>query len=621
MILVQRKKTDINVSTNVNDYIIVDSELGNDDTAEINSSNSCRTLEKAIELADTYNKDIKIRIVKDYNSDHNIVITNRINTNKIIITCENDSIISNLISAVGNQGNTSYVPYFIYNDGLFIENAASCDEYDAINYIEGNIISIVTPPEQSGGMYINTIELPRPDLNFTLNSKIHLFSLWHNTICDIIEIRESSIVVKTSSVNYNYQVNQYCKYRVINYQGLKEGFLYTKSDNTYTIEYNSVFKYMPKIISLTVSNSVNIEFYNCTIIGLNISINNSYAVTFNSCKFQYCDSIYINQSIVNFKNNYFFKIQRHLYNSRKSSVIISNNIFKGCSYILIQGAGLVQYNEFCYGKSAIYYNNVSRRTIQFNTEKCVIRNNYIHHMGQFLYGDFAAIYGGGNANCDIYYNVIKDCIGRPNDYYHGVYMDEGANNVSIKYNLVINCNCNFKTHFGYGNIVYNNLSAYPVKDHIAYDLNGTLQSATSFIANIFYEGTVNYYNVLTDNALFQYNLFDKSVTTSPPVLNYKTTIPFTDPKNCDFSLSVNPFTYDIISIGSTNIRNKDQSFIDTSFFDRKIKYGITETHPYRDLVKFDLQLQYQGILYKYDKWFKLAEKYFYNIENEYLNNI
>lgn len=621
MILIQRKQTSINVTTNIDDYIIVDTELGNDDTAQINSSNSCKTLKKAIELADIYNKNIKIRIIKDYNLDNDIAIA-RINTNKIVITCENDSIISNLTSAINNQGDTSYVPYFIYNDGLFIENAAACDEYDAINYIEGNIISIVTPPIQNGGNYINTIELPKPDLSFTLDSKIHLYSMWHNIICNIIEIRENSIIVETPSVNYNYQVNQECKYRIINCQGLKEGFLYTKSDNTYTIKYNSTFKYIPKITSLKVLNSVNIEFDNCIIIGLNIFINNSYAITFNSCKFQYCNSIQTHKSIVNFKNNYFFKTQLPLITNESSAVIISNNIFKGCKYIQIKGAGLIQYNEFCYGiNAAIYYNNINRKHTLSDRKKCVICNNYIHHMGQLLHGDYAAIYGIGNSNCDIYYNVIKDCVGRPSQYYHGIYMDEGANNVSIKYNIVINCNRNFKTHFGYGNIVYNNLSAYPVKDHIAYDLNGTLQSATSFIANIFYEGTVNYLNVLSDNALFQYNLFDSSVNTSPPFLNYKTTIPFTDPKNCDFSLSVNPFKYSIISIGSTDVRNKNQSFIDTSFFDKKIKYGITETHPYKDLAKFDLQLQYQGVLYDYDKWFKLTEKYFYNIENEYLNNI
>ena len=71
MILIQRKQTSIDLSTNIDDYIIVDAELGNDNTAQINSSNSCRTLEKAIELADIYNKNIKIRI---YNKEITITI-------------------------------------------------------------------------------------------------------------------------------------------------------------------------------------------------------------------------------------------------------------------------------------------------------------------------------------------------------------------------------------------------------------------------------------------------------------------------------------------------------------------------------------------------------------------
>ena len=615
---------------NTNYVVYLDQTNGNDSNIVVNDSTKpAKTLQKAIDTAADMNKPCEVRIMSDYVISGSERIM-KIKSNKVVVTCKDDVVITGLVASTV----TNIEPFVIKVGSDFKQLAASCDFFDVEHYIDFSVKSVSNQHKDENSNYVQNVVMNIPSgYNVSVGTLLDVYTACVNAHGVVTAISGNEMTVELESSNYAVLRTAVGKYRFINYGDDENAFKFIKTNEIYQIigDYTNVKTMQPSVLSLEVV--FNLVFKNCNFECISnnnkigISIINGYSIRFEGCSFEYCGKIWGSSNTdITFNNSYFHYTDNTVYSKNE---IVKNCLFKS-SYLAIQYSMLVQNNEFCYSLKGIATGISRKETSQAlnNIQNTlVIQNNELHHIGLLLQGDYGVIYQYGQKNAVIQYNYIHDCVGRTtNGSITGIYCDEAAYGMLIRYNMLVNCTSSSYTHFGRGNVFYNNLFAYPVTEQIKYSEN-CYECGTSYIANIFHKGKIseNYINKLeTDDAMFQFNVIEEPLDIQETAYvhsNKVAEIPFNDPAHSDFEIPNHKYSIDKITMGSADVRNFNQSMIDTTFFERitnsngtlKHSYGLPADSKWSD--KRGLSVNFTP---NYDKWFLEHVMSTFNVSNDYL---
>ena len=628
------RKLQVASNDNIYHVIYVDQANGNDGNIGIDDETKpAKTLQKAIDALVNINEPCEVRIVSDYtiNGLERII---KVTSNKVVVTCANGAVITGLATSP----TTTIEPKFIKVGSTYKELASTCDELDAEHYFDFSAKSFSNQNYTgSDNSYTQDVVMSIPNgYTVTTGMMIDARVAWVNARGPITAVDNTNhtMTVSLNTQNFKFYATTVGKYRIQNYgNATTNTFKYTKNNDSYQISGNTANVKTLQPSSLTIYNTFNLVFKNCkfeSIYNNNNSINvqSSYAIRFESCSFEYCEKITggNNEDVV-FNDSYFYKSN---YSIQAKHSYVRNSLFKRSTIAAIYGI-VIEHNEICYNLQAIGGGISRKNTVDGRVyDKILIQNNEIHHIGGFLQGDYAAIYHYGQCEAVIQYNYIHDCIGRKaiTGLFFGVYCDEGAYGMLVRYNMIVNCTVNSHTHFSRGCVFYNNLFAYPAVEQFRY-ARVCYEGGTSYIANIFHKGSIlpeRLQNLIDDGAMFQFNIIDTVLPleeTSNVHSNEIGIVPFTNPAASDFSIPNHRYQIGRITMGSSDIRNFNQSMIDTSFFEQTTNTSGAVLHPYG--LPADSQWQSKrGFTVKftndYDKWFIQQEMNIYGITNEYLQN-
>lgn len=614
--------------------VYLDQVNGDDSTAVRNNSTApAKTLQGAINLAVQFSP-CTILITSDYVISGTEMIS-KTDEGKVIITCDEGVSITGLSSGV----TTDLQPTIIDNDGVYEELASSCNMFDVANYINFSILTIESHTIESS-INCQTVTMSVPNgYNISAGVLLEINTGWVTALGKVLSVANGVMTVYIESSNYEIVTTSSGKYRFLNYNEQPDTFVFTENNGVYTVQKNGTIK-TPQSSFLYLFKVLNLVFKNCNFVGLNngtrgLLLDHCYSIRIEDCSFEYCNVMKMWSSIdVTIDNCYFYRTDIAAPATGKH-IFIRNSLFKTSMISSVYSSITIEHNTFCYSKKAIS-GGIGRRDSfsQAVDNMVLIQFNEFHHIGMLLQGDYGVIYRYGQGKMIVQYNYIHDCCGRTtNGSISGIYCDEGAYGILCRYNLIVNTTRSSYTHFGRGNVFYNNIFAYSVINHIIYGNTNklTYEGGTSYLANIFVGGTIelNYLDLIDkDGGMFQMNAIDTDYGFRDTFNRHSNIIeanlPFTDAANGDFSLT-QPYKKDKVSMGSTNVRHFSQSTIDTSFFDLKdtsdtYHCGLPAESKWASYEDLNLSLEYYGNTYTYDKWFILYEMELFNVSNEYLIN-
>ena len=635
----------IPISSNdeISHIVYLDQTTDYDGTPVIDdSAKPAKTLQAAITAASSIEFPCKVVIKENYVISGKETISKTSN-NKVVVTCDTGKVITGFAASAS----TALEPHIIKDGSVYKLLAANCHKLDAEHYLSFVAKSVENQTYVSG-IYEQDVTMDIPSgYTLAVGMLIDLQIGWVNAVGPItsVDTNTGEMVAHISSANYQMKQGGTGKYRIENYGSDSNAFKFTESSGTYTIsgDTTNVKTIQPSRLSL--SGVFNLVFENCTFEGLDkekdlldntakcgISISNCYALRFEGCKFEYCNRLLgSGNKDITVNNCYFNNTTMRVYCTK---LFVRNSLFK-TSELLAGYGGVIENNEFCYSFKGIY-GGIHRREANSSSvnERTIIQRNEFHHIGLLMQGDYGVIYIFGQVNMIIQYNYLHDCIGGT-DYgsLTGIYFDEGCYGILARYNLIVNCTSNSYTHYGRGNVLYNNLFAYPAICQIRYSAKVCYEAATSYIANIFYNGDFfqDYMeNMANDNSIFQFNVADKALYISDSHFvhdNEKAVAPI--PKASKGNFEVNQIQIGKIGMGASNVRNYNQSTIDTTFF----KPTNASPVPSPEIYKYNCGLpstsdwiSERGISVDftevgYDKWFIDQEMSMFNITNDYLTNL
>lgn len=621
-------KTKETSDDNVDIVIMVDQTNG-DDTATIGDGKSAKSLQHALDMTTTElakGKVCELRIVSDYIVGAYEQIS-RNSFRKCIITCLEGVYISGLMNIQDSSDKVTdkLVNEILNQYGEYVEISHSCHKMDALNYLPFAVLSIEEYISEGNKNEANVTMRVPSGVQMRLGQYLDIKTGWVNAIGTVTNIDGDIMYVNISSLNYKITTSSTGYYRILNYS-LSDGSFCISGNGSYSI-YTSLENFrIPKKSILLLDKLTNVIFKNCNFRSIGDSVDglrlsNCYGIRFDGCSFEYIDRFVLSGcKDISIVDNYFYSTSPYL---QGKHIYVTKNLFKGAPVSVYDGV-IFEYNEICYSFRAID-GGIDRRSTKALNNKTIIQNNEIHHIGLLLQADMGAIYRYGSANEVIQYNYIHDCLGRNGEgSVTGIYFDEGAYGHLARYNIIVNCASSSYTHFGRGNIFYNNLFAYPAGNYVRYS-KLTYECATSYIANIFYNGDFGMSalnNLKEDGSMFQFNVIDREIPIDDSMNIHSNEIgipPFVSASEGDFAIT-EPVKIGDITLGSTDVRKYNQSTIDTSFFDHKISFGLPTESKWYAKREISLSLKYKGVDYHYDKWFIFAEMDIYNISNDYLTN-
>ena len=621
--------------------VYLNQSTGDDTTAVIDDiTKPAKTLQKAITLASTADSACEVRIVSDYVISGSETISKNVN-NKVVVTCANGAVITGFAASP----TTTLEPHIIKDGSVYKQLAANCHKLDVEHYLPFTA-KTVTNQSYSSSTYTQEVTLDVPSgYTVEVGMLIDLQIAWVNATGVITAVSNGEITATFKSSNYQMKVNDTGKYRIENYGSDSSAFKFTKSGDTYTIsgDTTNVKTIQPSRLSL--SGIFNLVFKDCVFEGLDkdktevgesakcgISVGNCYALRFEHCEFHYCDRLLgSGNKDMTVNDCYFHNTNMRVYCTK---LFVRNSLFK-TSELLAGYGGVIENNTFCYSFKGIN-GGTSRREVNSSSanEKTIIQRNEFHHIGLLMQGDYGAIYFSGQTNLVIQYNYLHDCIGgTAYGSLSGIYFDEGCYGILARYNLVVNCTHNSYTHYGRGNVFYNNLFAYPAVNQLKYSASICYEGATSYIANIFYKGNIdqNYMeNLVNDNAAFQFNVVDRAIGISDSHYihsNVQGFISFKAPAEGDFEIDGHSFSIGKVTGGSSNVRNYNQSMVDTTFIEKRKVDDTAETPVLKIPYGLPVDSQWQSEIgisvdftQDYDTWFIQQEMAIHNVTNEYLQH-
>lgn len=606
-------------------FVILDQVNGDDDTSSIGGG-SAKTLQKAMSLVESVDDTVEVRIVSDYVVGYEETVTKQ-SKNTCIIKCVNGSKITGLqrLSSVSNR--TNLMPKIIYADGEYRRVSSSCHWMDALNYFPFSVNRIINF-RKDGNNNIQEIEIPVPSgVSMQIDNVLDIQTGWVRATGVITSVTDGIAVATVNSKNYQITTSSSGFYRIENYGNDSNGFIFSRNGEEYIINSRFTEVQSQKKSCLIFKDSFNVVFADCEISCLgdsNVSVKfeDCYAVSMCNCQFSYCNKVEAFQCTDTLVKDSFF-LETDFKSSYGEHLYILNNLFKHSDISFEREGGLIEHNTICYSFKGIS-SGISRTLNNPKIGKMVVQYNELHHIGLLLQADYGVLYIYGQSDCVFQYNYIHDCVGRNSSgSITGIYMDEGAYGCLCRYNIILNCTSSSYTHFSCGCVMYNNLFAYPLQEQIRYS-QLTYEGGTSYVGNIFYKGTLNKETVnkmTQDGAHFQFNMYDSEIELDESTrcnCNEKDVPPFSNPSKANFYIG--QYSRGLISMGSTDVRALNQNTINTTFLDKDMGYGITDSSAWKAQETFTSIFTIDSQEFPYDVWFKRCEQKIYDVTNDYLTS-
>ncbi|MEO6915166.1 MAG: right-handed parallel beta-helix repeat-containing protein [Chitinophagaceae bacterium] len=284
-------------------------------------------------------------------------------------------------------------------------------------------------------------------------------------------------------------------------------------------------------IAININNASNIRMQNCSILysgNTAIRANNSQNLT-------------LENLVIDYSNNIACDI------NNTSDLIIKNNRISNTGTVAGSGKGdsgsyeallLSGDNQLIEGNSIT---NTGYIPLTFNGNGILIKNNYISGFG-FVKDDGGGIYTWNNSsNPPIHHdrtidgNIVIDGLGAPDGtddkkkFIHGIYMDDNADNVTIKNNTIAGCGqFGFYIHNSHhllidNNTTYNNLAQVAmIHDNIApqYPVDNIVFTNNITVSKTAYQPVAIFRTIgtsLANMGTFDYNYYLRPLEDGSPI--------------------------------------------------------------------------------------------------------